>query len=72
MSEPITKEEQDELRGKLFEKLTEIGAESGFSEVEMTQVTTDSNGGRMEWSIRVVFKKGVNINEHHDNQELCQ
>ena len=62
MSTPISKEEQDELRGRLFEKLSEIGSEKGFSEIEMTQITTDSTGERMEWSIRVVFKRGVSEN----------
>lgn len=70
MLEPIARDEQDDLRGKLFEKLAEIGAEKGFSEVEMTQIATDSNRERIEWSVRVVFKRGVRY-EHNDNQELC-
>ena len=71
MSEPISKEEQDDLRGQLFEKLCDIGAEKGFSEVELTQITTDQSGERMEWSIRVVFKKGVRKHEQNNDEELC-
>ena len=71
MSEPITKEEQDYLRGQLFEKLVDIGAEKGFSEVEMTQITTDQSGERMEWSLKVVFKKGGSKTDANDiNEEL--
>lgn len=62
MTAPITKNEQDELRRRLFEKLAEIGAEKGFSEIEMTQITTDQSGERMEWAIKVVFKKGESNN----------
>ena len=62
MTAPITKDEQDELRRRLFEKLAEIGAEKGFSEIEMTQITTDQSGERMEWAIKVVFKKGESNN----------
>ena len=69
MSGPITKEEQDDLRGKLFEKLVDIGTEKGFSEVEMTQITTDQSGERMEWSIKVVFKKGVITTHENDIDE---
>ena len=63
MTDPITKEEQDDLRGQLFEKLCDIGHEKGFQTVEMTQITTDQSGERMEWSIKVVFKKEVKFNE---------
>ena len=62
MTAPITKDEQDELRRRLFEKLAEIGAEKGFSEIEMTEITTDQSGERMEWAIKVVFKKGESNN----------
>ena len=63
MTDPITKEEQDDLRGKLFEKLCDIGHEKGFQTIEMTQITTDQSGECMEWSLKVVFKKEVKFNE---------
>jgi len=59
MVEPVDKQEQTAIRDRLFKELTEIGSEKGFSQVEMTQTTTAQNGERMEWSIKVVFSKGV-------------
>jgi len=59
MVEPVDKQEQTAIRDRLFKELSEIGSEKGFSQVEMTQTTTAQNGERMEWSIRVVFSKGV-------------
>lgn len=59
MSEPLSKEEQDDLRGKLFDSLVKMGLEKGFSQVELTQTSGSSSISRMEWTIRVTFKKGV-------------
>lgn len=59
MTEPINREDQSDIRDRLFKELSEIGSEKGFSQVELTQTTTRQNGERMEWSIRVVFLKGV-------------
>lgn len=59
MSEPITKEEQDDLRGRLFDSLVKMGLEKGFSEVELTQTNESSSFTKMEWTIRVAFKKGA-------------
>ena len=59
MTEPINREDQSDIRDRLFKELSEIGSEKGFSQVELTQTTTKQNGERMEWSIRVVFLKGV-------------
>ena len=59
MSEPITQEEQDDLRGKLFDNLVKVGLEKGFAEVELTQTSTASSISKMEWTLKVVFKKGV-------------
>ena len=60
MAEPITKEEQDDLRGKLFDSLVKMGLEKGFSEVELTQTNESSSFTKREWTIRVAFKKGGN------------
>lgn len=57
MSEPITKEEQDDLRGKLFDSLVKMGLEKGFARVELTQTTASSSLTRMEWTLKVTFKK---------------
>lgn len=62
MSEPITREEQDDLRDKLFERLCDIGYEKGFETIEMTQTASNQNTDRMEWTIKVVFKRGVKNN----------
>ena len=62
--EPVNRDEQTAIRDRLFKELTEIGSEKGFSQVEMTQTTTSQNGERMEWSIRVVFTKGVRFESH--------
>ena len=56
--EPVDREDQTAIRDRLFRELAEIGSEKGFSQVEMTQLTTFQNGERMEWSIRVMFSKG--------------
>lgn len=57
MSEPITKEEQDDLRGKLFDSLVKMGLEKGFARVELTQTTASSSLTKMEWTLKVTFKK---------------
>ncbi len=57
MSEPITKEEQDDLRGQLFDSLVKMGLEKGFARVELTQTTASSSLTRMEWTLKVTFKK---------------
>lgn len=57
MSEPITKEEQEDLRAKLFDSLVQIGLEKGFSIVELSQKTESSSLNRMEWTLKVAFKK---------------
>ena len=59
MLEAINPQEQSEIRDRLYKELTLIGNEKGFAEVEMTQTTTSQSGEKMEWSIKVVFKKGV-------------
>lgn len=59
MSEPITKEEQEDLRGKLFDSLVKIGLEKGFTNVELSQTAESSSFTKMEWTIKVAFKKGV-------------
>lgn len=58
MKEPITTQDQTEMRDRLFKELSEIGNEKGFNEVQLTQTTIAQDGQRMEWSIKVVFKKG--------------
>lgn len=58
MKESITQQDQTEMRDRLFKELSEIGGEKGFNEVQLTQTTIAQDGQRMEWSIRVVFKKG--------------
>lgn len=62
MVEPVDKQEQTEMRDKLFRQLSEIGSEKGFSEIELNQITTAQTGEKMEWTIRVTFKKGVKCN----------
>ncbi|MBQ5391221.1 MAG: hypothetical protein IIU44_02505 [Spirochaetales bacterium] len=57
MTEPITKEEQDDLRGKLFDSLVKMGLEKGFAQVELTQTSTSSSFTKMEWTLKVTFKK---------------
>jgi len=57
MSEPITKEEQDDLRGKLFDSLVQMGLEKGFAQVELTQTSESSSISKMEWTLKVTFKK---------------
>ena len=57
MSEPITKEEQDDLRGKLFDRLVQMGLEKGFAQVELTQTSESSSISKMEWTLKVIFKK---------------
>ena len=57
MSEPITREEQDDLRGQLFDSLVKMGLEKGFARVELTQTTTSSSLTRMEWTLKVTFRK---------------
>lgn len=58
MSDPITKEEQDDLRGKLFDSLVKMGLEKGFAQVELTQTNVSSSLNKMEWTLKVTFKKG--------------
>ena len=58
MMEAVDKQAETEMRDKLFKQLSEIGIEKGFSEIELNQITTAQNGDKLEWSIRVVFKKG--------------
>lgn len=58
MSDPITKEEQDDLRGKLFDSLVKMGLEKGFAQVELTQTNISSSLNKMEWTLKVTFKKG--------------
>ena len=60
MQEPVSKQDQTDIRDRLFKELADIGNEKGFNDIELTQTTTLQSGERMEWSIRVVFKKGVN------------
>ena len=57
MSDPITKEEQDDLRGKLFDSLVKMGLEKGFAQVELTQTNVSSSLNKMEWTLKVTFKK---------------
>ena len=57
MTEPITKEEQDDLRGKLFDSFVKMGLEKGFAQVELTQTATSSSFTKMEWTLKVTFKK---------------
>ena len=59
MSEPITKEEQEDLRAKLFDSLVQIGLEKGFNIVELSQKTESSSLSKMEWTLKVAFKKEV-------------
>ena len=58
MSDPITKKEQDDLRGKLFDSLVKMGLEKGFAQVELTQTNVSSSLNKMEWTLKVTFKKG--------------
>ena len=58
MSDPITKEEQDDLRGKLFDSLVKMGLEKGIAQVELTQTNVSSSLNKMEWTLKVTFKKG--------------
>jgi len=59
VSEPITKEEQEDLRAKLFDSLVQIGLEKGFNIVELSQKTESSSLSKMEWTLKVAFKKEV-------------
>ena len=59
MTEPVSKQDQTDIRDRLFKELADIGNEKGFNDIELTQTTTLQSGERMEWSIRVVFKRGT-------------